>query len=211
MIGATMPPPSKRSSVGDAAFFWVLESGRAVGAACAAAGYSRARVYRWRVKDAAFAARWDTAVAIAVDRLEAEADRRARDGVEVAVLRRGRKVGTRRRYSDGLLLAKLKALRPERHRERAPSGPQLPATGGIIVREASAADRLGCLIEEGEIVLAELEPSVQERLDFFCRRGGIRAVSEMGNLPGPSNGTCVPCLACLNRNGRNKPRREDRL
>ena len=169
-----MPPPSKRTSVGDAAFFRVLERGRAVGTACAAAGYSRARVYRWRVKDAAFAARWDVAVAMGVDILEAEADRRARDGVDVAVLRRGRKVGTRRRYSDGLLLARLKALRPERYRERAPSGARPSGAGGIVVREASAADSLGQLVEEGKIVLAELEPAVQERLDAFCRKQGMR-------------------------------------
>jgi hypothetical protein len=172
MIGTDMGSPSKRSSVGDAAFFRVLESGRAVGAACAAAGYSRARVYRWRVKDAAFAARWDRAAEIAVDRLEAEADLRAREGVEVVVLRRGRTVGTRRRYSDGLLLARLKALKPERYRERAPPVPQPRGAGGIVMREATAADTLGYLVSEGKIVLAELEPAVQERLDAFCRKLG---------------------------------------
>lgn len=92
-------------------------------------------------------------------------------------------MGTRRRYWDGLLLARLKALRPERYRDRAPGGPARSAaggvsggnSGGIVVSEASGADTLGYLIEQGKIVLAELEPAVQERLHALARlpgRGG---------------------------------------
>ena len=72
--------PPKRSPKADARFFRALENAAAIALACRRAGYSRAAVYRWRAEDKAFAARWQLATAMAADALEAEADRRGRDG-----------------------------------------------------------------------------------------------------------------------------------
>ena len=62
----------------------------------------------------------------AADTLEAEARRRAIEGVEEPVFHKGEQVGTLRKYSDVLLIFLLKGARPERYRDnyqRAGTGP----------------------------------------------------------------------------------------
>lgn len=54
----------------------------------------------------------------AVERMEAEADRRALEGYDEPVFYEGEQCGTKRRYSDVLLIFRLKALRPEKYRDR---------------------------------------------------------------------------------------------
>ena len=124
-----MPQPTSRSAAADDVFFTALENGHPVRAACKMARYARRCVYRWRAQDAAFAARWAVAMQMAGDLLEEEADRRGLDGFDVPVFYQGRTCGTKRKYSDGLLLARLKAIRPEMYRERGlaatPRQPQL--------------------------------------------------------------------------------------
>ena len=63
---------------------------------CAAAGIPRRTAYRWRDKWATFAEKWDEAKDDAVDKLDAEAWKRATDGA-----------------SDRLLMFLLKAHKPE--------------------------------------------------------------------------------------------------
>ncbi|MFM9863992.1 MAG: hypothetical protein ACKVRO_10325, partial [Micropepsaceae bacterium] len=46
-----------------------------------------------------------------------EADRRGRDGFDEPVFYRGEQCGVKHRYSDNLLLARLKALQPELYRD----------------------------------------------------------------------------------------------
>jgi hypothetical protein len=129
-----MPSRSKRSSLADVRFFRALEKAASVAAACRRAGYSRAAVYRWRAADAAFAERWRIAAAMAEDVLAAEADRRERDGVPVdeVLVRNSRGP---RRYSDPLLLARLKALRPDLYRD-APLAPRARARRAPAVYES---------------------------------------------------------------------------
>src|SRR6516164_4149786 len=94
-------------------------------AAAQAAGVSRACAYLHRQNDDAFANAWEQAEEIAADRLEAEAWRRGVEGVEEPGISLG-KVGAGsdgeplmiRRYSDTVLLALLRAHRPEKYRER---------------------------------------------------------------------------------------------
>jgi hypothetical protein len=85
------------------------------------AGTSRTRVYELRKVDPAFSAAWSEAEDIAADRLEDEARRRAVEGVSEPLVSGGKLVRddsgqpiTARRYSDGLLMALLKARRPPR-------------------------------------------------------------------------------------------------
>ncbi|MBX6773030.1 MAG: hypothetical protein IRY83_14975 [Chloroflexi bacterium] len=60
-----------------------------------------------------------------MDALEAEAWRRAVDGVERPVYQNGQRVGAVREYSDTLLIFLLKGGRPQKYRERYElSGPQ---------------------------------------------------------------------------------------
>ena len=113
-----MAANTTRTAEGDAKFFAALENGHPVRAACAMAGYARSCVYDWRKQDTAFAERWKHALDIAGDLLEEEADRRGRDGYDEPVFYQGEERGQKRKYSDALLLARLKAIRPEQYREK---------------------------------------------------------------------------------------------
>ncbi len=113
-----MAATTTRTPEGDAKFFAALENGHPVRAACAMAGYARSCVYDWRKQDATFAERWKHALDIAGDLLEEEADRRGRDGYDEPVFYQGEERGQKRKYSDALLLARLKAIRPEQYREK---------------------------------------------------------------------------------------------
>lgn len=116
--GDIMPAKTTRTREGDDRFFAALENGHPVRAACAAADYVRSCVYVWRKHDADFAARWAQAIEIAGDLLEEEADRRGRDGYDEPVFYQGEERGAKRKYSDALLLARLKAIRPDQYREK---------------------------------------------------------------------------------------------
>ena len=102
----------------DDRFLDALAAGQTVSAAAQMAGYSRRAVYDRRKADPAFGERWDEAVAVAIERLEAEADRRAVEGVLEPVFYQGIECGQVRRYSDTMLIFRLKALKPEMYRER---------------------------------------------------------------------------------------------
>lgn len=85
--------------------------------ASAAAEVARQEHYRW-MKGEGYQAAFTEAEQAYGDRLEAEADRRACDGVDEPVFYQGEECGVVRRYSDTLLALKLKAHRPEKYRER---------------------------------------------------------------------------------------------
>lgn len=86
--------------------------------ACKVAGVPRRTAYDRRESDEQFAAAWDEALEAAADVLEAEAVRRAVQGVEKPVYQGGEMVGTVQEYSDTLLIFLLKGNRPEKFRER---------------------------------------------------------------------------------------------
>lgn len=101
-------------------FLQALAEADDVAAATTFAGVKRAKVYQLRKTDPAFAAQWDRAKEAAVGRLEQEARRRALEGLQEPLLSDGKIVRDDdgrpvavRRYSDDLLLALLKAHRPE--------------------------------------------------------------------------------------------------
>lgn len=90
------------------------------------AGLNRSHVYEIRESNEQFAREWDEAMDKAIDTLEAEAWRRARDGVpefvttgKGLVMDKEGKPVMQNRYSDTLLVTLLKAHRPERYRDRA--------------------------------------------------------------------------------------------
>ena len=158
-----MPAHTIRSVDRDAKFFTALENGHPLRVACSAAGYKRQVAYRWRRADTPFAARWQEALLIAGDLLEEEVDRRARDGVEQPVFFKGEPCGVKRKYADKLLIARLKALRPELYREQRTSAPARPQTI-TVVEDTSVDETLLRLIAENELDENDLSPWPRERL-----------------------------------------------
>ncbi len=72
------------------------------------------------------------------DRLEEEARRRGHDGYDEPVFQQGTKVGVKRKYSDSLLLAKLKRHRKEEYSDK--STTDLNVQGGVLVTPGKAVD-----------------------------------------------------------------------
>jgi hypothetical protein len=97
--------------------------------AAAAAGVDRSNVFRRRQDDPEFAQAVEQAIDMAADKLEAEARRRALEGVEEPVYQGGQLVGTKRVYSDSLLALLLKGRRKKVFAERIE---QTGADGGPV-------------------------------------------------------------------------------
>lgn len=96
-------------------------------------------MYRLRESDPAFAAQWTDALEETVESLEAEAWRRAVDGVEEPIVSRGEVVGSVKRYGDTLLIFLLKGHDPSKYRERHEVTSSLIMAGQPQPRERSTA------------------------------------------------------------------------
>lgn len=90
--------------------------------ACEMAGIERTTAYKARERDPSFAAEWEQVIQDAIDSLESEAWRRAREGVTRVepIMYQGQKVAEKviTEYSDNLITFLLKANRPEKYREQ---------------------------------------------------------------------------------------------
>lgn len=123
------------------AFITALGRAGIVLAAAQAAGVDRTTAYRERERNPEFAAQWDEAIDESADRLEAEARRRATT------------VG-----SDRLLMAMLKAYRPERYGDRQ----RVEVSGGV--RLESEYLRIRSAITDALHAYPEARRAVAERL-----------------------------------------------
>lgn len=94
-----------------------MQSGRKDKAA-KAAGVSYSTVWGWNNRDESFRQAYETAQEVAVDLLEMEAVRRAKDGWLKPVFQAGTLVGHVREYDSSMLMFLLKGLKPERYVER---------------------------------------------------------------------------------------------
>lgn len=112
-------------------FIEVLRSTCNVSLACKEIGFSRTRVYELRKLDTRFAEEWDEAEQIAADILEEEAWRRGVHGIEKPIMHDGKLVGVVKEYSDHLLIALLKAHRPEKFSDK----PRTSIESGLLMVE----------------------------------------------------------------------------
>lgn len=103
---------AKRDAKRDDKFFEALTEGYGPANAAKMAGYSRSSAYNYRKEDKAFSERWDDSLAEYKETLEAEADRRAHDGVTEGIYYQGKEVGSVQKYSDSLLMFRLKKIDP---------------------------------------------------------------------------------------------------
>jgi hypothetical protein len=82
------------------------------------AGVGRRCHYDWLRDDPEYAERFEDARQAFIDELEEEAYRRAVEGWDEPVFYEGVKVGAKRKYSDNLLMFRLKAELPQKYRDR---------------------------------------------------------------------------------------------
>lgn len=114
-------------------------------------------VYDAMDKDANFKAEIDAARLEARERLEAEAFRRAHDGVEKPVFYKGKQCGTVTEYSDTLMIKLLQGNIPEKYNRNQSSIELTGANGGPIEINQTKSKLLTMLgisldeIEDGEI------------------------------------------------------------
>jgi hypothetical protein len=80
---------------------------------------SRNTPANWRDSDPEFAEQYSIAELEAIDSLEAEARRRAVEGVQKPIYHNGKMVDVVREYSDTLLIFLLKGARPDKYRDQA--------------------------------------------------------------------------------------------
>ena len=104
-------PPASPECV--KAFLDELAETGAVAIAAERAGVHRSTLYDLRRRNKDFAARWDVALQLGLDRLQDYAVVRATVGEETPVWKAGRQVGSVRRPDSRLLQFLLKAHRPE--------------------------------------------------------------------------------------------------
>lgn len=133
----------KQSPKSYAAVLKNLREGRTPKEAALAAGVGRTTIFNWRSEDPEFAAAWLEAVEEGVDRLEAEAYRRAVEGVARPVFQGGECVGHVQEYSDNLLTLMIKGRRPgvyntERHLHAGGDGGPIQTQADVTVRFVAA-------------------------------------------------------------------------
>lgn len=89
-----------------------------IGKAAEATGVARRTVYDWMEKSGEFKQAFEDAKQSVTEKLEVEAIRRAYAGIDKAVWYKGKAVGVEKEFSDTLLIFLLKAVAPEKYRER---------------------------------------------------------------------------------------------
>jgi hypothetical protein len=157
----------KRSPERDERFFTAIENGHGIAAAAAAADYNRRTVYRWKKDDPDFDERWETALEMASDLLEEEAERRGRIGWTEPVFYQGEQVGTKHKYSDALLLARLKAVRPKLYNSEAFKRPPLTSWNMSEITCTTLA-QVRELLEAGTIRAEQLPEDFREMMDRYA-------------------------------------------
>ena len=113
-----MSRPRKFTEKRKKLFLQVLSEQANISQACRAVNIDRQTAYNAKEDDAEFAEAWDNAHEQAIDRLEAEAWRRAHDGFREPVYYQGEPVGYIRKYSDRLMELLLTSSRPEKYKQR---------------------------------------------------------------------------------------------
>jgi DNA-binding XRE family transcriptional regulator len=120
----------------------LIRSGEQIIDVADAIGVARQTLYALRKTDPEFAREWDEAADIGdliqLSECEKEADFRGRLGWLEPKFYEGRVCGFVRKYSDGLLLARLKALAPEKYGDKAKVDAILNSPQGIALEFVSA-------------------------------------------------------------------------
>lgn len=111
----------KRNDKGklQSAFLSAYEECGNITAAAKMANMDRTTHYKWMLEDDTYSEKFEAANMVFVETMEAEARRRAIEGVEVPIYWQGARVGTKQQYSDTLMIFLLKGELPDKYKERA--------------------------------------------------------------------------------------------
>lgn len=107
--------------------------------AAARAGINRTALYRERERSKRFAAKWDKACDLGVERLQDDAMRRALQGDERPVFKGGEQVGLVQRHDTALLKFLLQSHRPEVYGARKDAA--APALPFDLIKRVAAAEK----------------------------------------------------------------------
>lgn len=132
------------------AFLDALSKSGLIADACIVAGIERTSPHRWRKEDPQFAQAFDDALEFAGDSLEKEARRRAMEGVHRKRYDKdGNLISEEIVYSDTLMLALLKANKPDKFIDR--SKAEISNPDGSLKPDSptDAAARIAAILEEG--------------------------------------------------------------
>lgn len=124
---------------------------------------SLANIKRWRETDEQFAAGYEEAEATAADALESEARRRAIEGVQRKRYDKdGNLISEEIVYSDTLMLALLKANKPDKFIDRSKSEISNPDGSLKPSSDTEAAARIAAILEEAKRRRAQAEDADDE-------------------------------------------------
>lgn len=115
-----------------------------ISASARAVSISSSAAYSLRERDADFRASWDEALEDAYDMLEAEARRRAFEGVDEPVFYQGMECGVIRKYSDSLAQFLLKGYRRKKFGDKT----ELTGAdgGALVIDDTARASRIAQLM-----------------------------------------------------------------
>ncbi|MBA4052083.1 MAG: hypothetical protein C0472_09460 [Erythrobacter sp.] len=142
-----------------------------VRAACRRMGVGEHQVYvlRNHPEGASFAAAWEAALDMGIQRIEDTAMDRALNGVEAPVFYHGEKVGERMVYNDHLLMFMLRNRAPERF--AAGGGPKgLNAVSQMQLDKLKKQWRAEWEAERPNVSTAEVRASIDRKIDDIRRR-----------------------------------------
>ena len=139
-----------------------------------AVGYTSSQyMHKIRRDDEGFAEDWDEAINAFCDRMEEEATRRGHDGVLKAVWYKGEIVGYDTLYSDTLLLAMLRANRPEKFNQQQGGGLNVNFGVAVLPMQAqsdSAWEQRAVTMHEGQHIITLEEKPKENVLE---QRAGV--------------------------------------
>jgi len=118
----------------------------------------RQQHYRWLKESGAYAAAFSESKDEAAQSLEDEAVRRAHEGILEPVFYKGKPAGVIRVFSDALMLALLKAFRPDRYRDRVSAEVSGPDGGPIALANEALMGLTDEELEALVVLAAKLKP-----------------------------------------------------
>jgi hypothetical protein len=133
-------------------------------AAARTAGLQRSTLYHLRERDPEFAACWDKAAKLGIERLQDEAMRRTFEGVEKPVFHAGQQIASVAHFNDRLLQFLLKAHKPETY-DRPHGMPVAAKRPFDLVKRMADAEKRMAVFEAADAAEAKKKKDLEAESD----------------------------------------------